>query len=101
MAGEGQGADQRKCSLDMCPHHSHTLERVAILEKGMEAAEAGINKAVKRLDEVRDLTIDELKIIRDSIMEGILKRHSSTVMAIISILTGLCCALATALFILQ
>lgn len=87
------------CAMNgICSSHSQILERIAILEKGMSTAESGITQAVKRIEEMRDFTIQEFQIIRQNLTEGILKRHSSGVLAIISVLTGLCCALAAVLF---
>ena len=80
------------------PEHSRAMERIAILEKGMETVEKGVADAVTRLEQVRDLTIEEFKIIRKDITDGILSRYPAGVVWVVSILTGTCTALTTALF---
>ena len=90
--------DRKFCSYAGCPEHSRTIERVAILEKGMETVEKGMNNAVSRIEQVRDLMTEEFGIIRQNIIEGIRERYPASVIWIVSILTGACTALTTALF---
>ena len=96
MAGEEK--DRKFCSFAGCPEHSHTVERVAILEKGMTTIETGMSDAVSRIEQVRDLMTEEFGIIRQNIIEGISSRYPASVIWIVSILTGACTALTTALF---
>ena len=89
--------DRKFSSFVGCPEHSHTVERVAILEKGMGTVEKGMNNAVSRIEQVRDLMTKEFGIIRQNIIEGIKERYTVGVIWVVSILTGLCTALITAL----
>jgi len=93
----GEEKDRKFCSFSGCPEHSRTIERVAILEKGMETVEKGMNDAVSRIEQVRDLMTEEFGIIRQNITEGIKERYPAGVIWVVSILTGACTALVTAL----
>ena len=95
MAGEEK--DRKFCSFAGCPEHSRTVERVAILEKGMTTIEKGMGDAVSRIEQVRDLMTEEFGIIRQNITEGIKERYTAGVIWVVSILTGACTALVTAL----
>ena len=88
--------DKLRC--ETCPDHPHTLERLATMEKGMLGVEGSMKDVVDRLGKMRDTTIEEFRIIRQDIQEGILKRYPLGVVWVISLLTGLVCGLATALF---
>jgi len=64
----------------------------------MTTIEKGMNDAVIRIEQVRDLMTKELGTIRQNIVEGIKERYTAGVIWVVSILTGLCTALITALF---
>jgi len=95
--------DRQQCAiggggLSICPEHAHTLERLAAMEKGVSGVESNIKEMVDRLGSMRDTTVAEFRLMRNDMVEGILKRHSTGVVWAISILSGLVCALAATLF---
>lgn len=95
----GEKSNGESCAIaGQCPSHSHTLERLATVEKGMASIEVSMNEVVNRLTTVRDQTMTEFKLIREDITRGILRRYPAEVVIVISILTGLCGWLASALF---
>ena len=98
MAEKRASGNNNECVLETCPNHPAILERLAILETTLKTIGDAIKQSVSVSENAMKVTTMEFRAIRKDITEGILKRHSSGVMAIISILSGLTCALAAVLF---
>ena len=88
---------ENKCALGMCPEHPHTLERLAMLEKGMSSVETSMLEVVERLTATRDMTMAEFKQIRENLIAEVARRQSPWVTIGFSLLFGVCCTLATIL----
>jgi hypothetical protein len=86
------------CALQICSNHPAILERLAIMETTLNNYGDAIKRSITQSENAMKITTSEFRSIKNDITEGILKRHSSGVVAIISILTGLTCALAAVLF---
>ena len=86
------------CALESCPNHPAILERLAILETTLKATGDAIRQTVSLTENMAKNATIEFRQIKNDITDGILKRHSSGVVAIISVLTGITCALAATLF---
>lgn len=72
------------CPQGYCSEHPHTLERIAMIEKGLEVVETNSREVKEALEK-----------LRETISNGILNRYPSTIIWIISILTGFCTSLLT------
>lgn len=92
-------SDDKKdtCVFARCPEHTHTLERVAMLEKGLASLERAMEENTNRMQNIHDTVTKEFKLIRDEISNGILRRYPAGIVFIITVLTGICAALLTAL----
>ena len=94
---DGPSATKQKCELGICPDHPHTLERLAMLEKGMSTIESSMEQVVERITTVRDATMKEFTEIRKSLIQEMFKRQSPWVTIGFSLLFGTVCTLATVL----
>jgi len=93
-------AEEKKdgCTYTRCPDHTHTLERVAMLEKGSDFIERAMSENITRIEAISNMASQEFKIIREEIANGILKRYPAGIVIVVSILSSACAALLTALF---
>jgi hypothetical protein len=90
-------ANEQRCDLKNCPDHPHTVERLAMLEKGMLTVEAAMNQVVERLTTVRDQTMKELTSMRNCLVNEVLRRQSPWVTIAFSIVFGALCTVSTIL----